>query len=875
MRYELSISRIGLSLLLASFFCCSAKIAAEELASGEPSSSQQPLSQSLTLLRGHCLDCHSGENPEANLHLDVLLGPSAAESESRIATTNLELWIKIHDRIERGEMPPEGGLEADVREQVLAPLQKRLVDVDRKIVANQGRATWRRMNRLEYENSVRTLLNAPWLQLASILPADGEVHFFNKQSEALDVSHVNMARYLEAADYALREARAYGRLARQTPSLTKTTRYYAREQTSFNRRVHYNAFNRSPERATFPLIDYEADLPVLRDPEVPFSVGEADPDVREREAFGVVASSYEPIEPRFSEFRAPASGLYNLRFKGYTFWAGGEDKRWWRAHRERISKGRRSEPVTIYSERPPRQLRRLGEFDFPIEPTVQELQVWLLKGESIQVDAVRLFRSRPPRWRNPLAEADGVPGVAFNWMEVEGPVFDHGSNEPDLFGSWSRLDSDSDSDRADALQSARDLITRFVGKAYRVDATAAEQSAQEFVPVFTRAVHEGMPFDDALISAYTAVLCSPRFLCFAEQPGSLPARAIQDRLSLFLWNSLAATKAELDAENTNSAAIKARVNGMLSAPELDQFINAFLDYWLELRRINDTSPDEFIYPDYYLDDSLVDAALEETRLFFKAAIRENLPIRVFVDSDFTFVNERLARHYGFPAFEGAKLRKVDIPDESPRGGLLTQASILKVTANGTTTSPVLRGAWINERILGTHIPPPPPAVPAIEPDTRGATTIREQLEKHKADVSCAGCHSKIDPPGFALESFDVFGGYREFYRSMTDEGTPLPGIGKNGQPFTFREGPPVDASGTMPNGQAFADVQEFKQLLLQNQRSIARNFVSKLISYATGAAPRFSDRVEIEEILDKTAEDGYRIRSLIAEVATSTMFLNK
>ena len=173
------------------------------------------------------------------------------------------------------------------------------------------------------------------------------------------------------------------------------------------------------------------------------------------------------------------------------------------------------------------------------------------------------------------------------------------------------------------------------------------------------------------------------------------------------------------------------------------------------------------------------------------------------------------------------------------------------------------------------IPPPPPSVPAIEPDTRGATTIRDQLALHRADESCNVCHRIIDPAGFALESFDVAGGYREAYRSFQEDAQPITGFGKNGQPFTFTNGPAVDPSGELPGGRAFADVQGLKRLLLADERSIARNLVEKLVTYATGAAPRFSDREEIESILDRNAANGFPLGSLIAEIATSQMFLNK
>ena len=220
------------------------------------------------------------------------------------------------------------------------------------------------------------------------------------------------------------------------------------------------------------------------------------------------------------------------------------------------------------------------------------------------------------------------------------------------------------------------------------------------------------------------------------------------------------------------------------------------------------------------------------------------------------------------------MRPVPLPKDSVRGGLLTQASVLKITANGTTTSPVLRGVWIMERILGDPPSPPPPGTPAVEPDTRGATTIRQQLDKHRSIPSCAGCHNKIDPPGFALESFDILGGYREKYRS-TEEGEPVKGIGKNGHEFTFRNGKPVDASGQLANGMKFSDIRELKQALLKDERGIARNLAKQLITDATGAPPSFADRPEVERILDAARADGYGVRSLVHQVVQSRLFRSK
>ncbi len=256
-------------------------------------------------------------------------------------------------------------------------------------------------------------------------------------------------------------------------------------------------------------------------------------------------------------------------------------------------------------------------------------------------------------------------------------------------------------------------------------------------------------------------------------------------------------------------------------------------------------------------------------LFFDEVLRNDLSLANFVASDFTFVNARLAKHYGIPGIEGTEMRKVTLPPESHRGGVLTMASVLKVTANGTTTSPILRGAWVLERILGTPPPKPPADVEAIEPDIRGATTIRAQLAKHRQVASCASCHSKIDPPGFALESFDVTGGWRDRYRA-TGEPREI-----NGRRVRVWPGPPVDPSDSLPDGRKFRDIDEYKKLLLEDKDQLARALTEKLLAYSTGAAPSKADNPEIETIVRSVREKKYGFKSLIHEVVQSAMFQTK
>jgi hypothetical protein len=321
--------------------------------------------------------------------------------------------------------------------------------------------------------------------------------------------------------------------------------------------------------------------------------------------------------------------------------------------------------------------------------------------------------------------------------------------------------------------------------------------------------------------------------------------------------------------------LRTETERMLNDPRSRRFVEAFLDYWLELRKMEDTTPSTTLYNDYYLDDSLTEAALDETRLFFSELLQRNLPARNIVDSDFTYLNDRLAVHYGMAGINGVTMRRVALPIDSLRGGMITQASVLKVTANGTTTSPVLRGKWITERIMGLEILPPPAAVPAVEPDIRGAVTIRQQLDKHRADESCAACHRKIDPPGFALEAFDVMGGWRDRYRATAVDVAPVSGFGKNGWPKAYFFALPTDSSGVMPDGRAFKDVRDFKQLLLKDETQIARNLVRQLSVFATGAPVRFSDRPKIEEILQRTKASSHGVRNVVRELVLSDLFRNK
>lgn len=826
------------------------------------------------LLEKHCVECHDADTKKGDFDLTAL----------KPELTNPQVmaqWVKVYDQIASGEMPPakKPRPETAAAAGYLKELGRKLQVAEETRIQSEGRTVKRRLNRFEYENTVRDLLRAPWLDLRESLPEDTEAHRFNKSGEALDVSHVQLARYISTADEALRQVLVTS--AEKLPAVTK--RYYARDQGSYTGPMKFSVFNQAPERATFPTLGFAAQ-PEVRAGKAPISAGKANAAQRELEGVGVVASAYEPIEPKFSAFKAPVSGRYKIKLCGHSVWVGpGDAKRWFIPNLDVVTKGRRPEPVTVYALTPPRVMRRIGNIDLNPDVTVANLDVQLLAGESIQVDAVRFFRSRPgaSRWQNPLAEKDGQPGMVMRWIEVEGPLVDSWptASYQQLFDDLPAQKSASsalkvDVTPRDAAQDAERLLRRFVQQAYR--RPVSSQEAVRFLPIIQNALKTGSSFAEAMVTGYTAVLTSPSFLYLQDKPGRLDDYALAERLAYFLWNS--APDAELLAlaksgQLHEPATLRKQTDRLLDDPRSQRFVSAFLDYWLELRKVGVTNPDENLYPDYYLDDHLVESAGDETRLFFAELLKRDLPARNVAASDFVFVNERLAKLYDLPPVIGAQFRKVTLPAASVRGGLLTQTSVLKVTANGTTTSPVVRGAWMMERILGRKPPPPPASVPAVEPDIRGATTIRQQLESHRKLESCSACHTKIDPPGFALESFDIVGGFRKSYRAIDGKEREI-GFGKNGQKFAFHNALPVEPHGQLGK-RNFADIREFKALLMQDERQLARNLVGQLTVFATGAPVGFADRPKVEKLLDDAQASTYGVRTLVRGLVTSDLFLNK
>ncbi len=791
------------------------------------------------LVKSHCVECHSGTKPEAGLNLKQLKFDLA--DRHAFAT-----WVRVHDKLAAGEMPPPDADQPSPNERraAVGELQKTLHAASLAQQKTEGRVALRRINRTQHENTLNDLLGVS-IKLGDVLPDDGSVAGFDNVSEGLDVSSSHLVRYQQAADLALDAAIA-----------TRPSR---------------NLAYRSTGKETAEKNSGDGGFRAL--------LGKALRLDGERLHVYIGLGGHISIQSP----DVPTTGRYRLKIVAQALNTGG-----------------RPLPLQVHIA----EGRTLATFDVPPDrPGVFELETLVHEQTRIRINGWQLPGENEMRDRlkgQPLETYAG-PSFAFELMELEGPL---GEFPPPghkrLFGNLplepasvhkaklagkkppeireNRSDDDWRRDQlipvsADPHADGQRLLRDFLPRAMRRpvdDATLAY-----YVAFFQERLDKGNEFHTALRSTYKAILSSPHFFYFREQPGSLDDHAIASRLSYFLWSTLpddTLTSLAAKGELRRPAVLRAQAERMLGDERSQRFIDSFTGQWLELRKINATTPDPNMYGEF--DAFLMWSMPQETQAFFREMLAKDLSVAEFVHSDWSFLNERLARHYGIPGVFGGELRRVALPPNAHRGGVLTHASILKLTANGTTTSPILRGKWVLEKIIGTPPAPPPPDVGAIEPDIRGATTIRQQLAKHKAIASCAACHKHIDPPGFALESFDVIGGWREFYRASNFPKGGLVPLSNYPERKVWR-GLDVEVGGTTPQGRKFKNVDDYKALLLEDKEQLARNLARQLLVFATGAEVQFADRELAKSIAARTRDRNYGLRSLVHEVVQSPAFLTK
>jgi hypothetical protein len=475
--------------------------------------------------------------------------------------------------------------------------------------------------------------------------------------------------------------------------------------------------------------------------------------------------------------------------------------------------------------------------------------------------------------KNSQASACKGPGLAVQWMEIESP------ERPLIGDRWLTADLPpvlneelranpqvvlpGKNGQAAKSTTREEFLTVMLATVRRVGARLYRRdlSRSELEPLMNNVaaqIDAGTPLAAAFIDQMSELLTSPDFLCVIEAPGQLNDFALASRLSYFLWNSTPdevlldlARKGKLH----DPKVLREQTERLLNDDKSKRFVNDFTDQWLGLRAIDDTTPDSKLYPEY--NDFIKYSSTLETRGYFARMLKEDLSVRMLVASPWVLVNDQLAKLYGLSGVEGAQIRQVALPENSPYGGLWTQSAVMKVTANGTATSPVKRGVWVAERLLGNPIPPPPPNIKPVDPDTRGAKTLREQLALHSSKGSCTACHAKFDPYGFALESFDVTGRFRTAYREAKDN--------------AWHDGLAVDCSGKTPDGGAFTNITELRKLLAAKPEPLARGLARNLVTYATGAPVTAIDQSAIEALV-KSVGGQYGLRSLIHGVVQSELF---
>jgi hypothetical protein len=796
-----------------------------------------------TFAAQHCVDCHGPDRQSRKLRLDQL---AASFDDHDVAAT----WEKVLTRLSRGDMPPRGKPRPTetVTRDLLAGLRQRLHDASFARQQRQGRVVLRRLNRIEYETTLSDLLATP-VEVKDLLPDDNSAAGFDKISSVLDISSAHLLRYQEAAEKALRSA------------------LLTRPHTDL--KVHHTGKQITEQIKSFSMIlGKTARL-------------DGDTLTLYRRTPGYIPCGTTTV---------PVAGRYRFRASVQAVGTGGPPLPVLLTCRQQY--GREDDGLREVRDVPADKAIVI-ESEFPMKPRdMVVLQGWTLPGEREVQQAGREGRK---------LEA----GLAVQWVELTGPVDPwptpgHRSLFGDLPLKPRSVIRELAAGRKEPLQPARrnegwwiydplepysarpqedadGLLKSFLPRAFR--RPVSDQLHQYYLQIVHAALDKKLPFTEAMLLGYRAALCSPHFLFLTEpitdKGPALDDHAVAARLSYFLWSSLpdsellqCAAKGEL----RKPAVLRTQVERMLKDPKAARFTANFAGQWLDLRNINATSPDPQLYAEF--DDFLFWSMPRETELFFEEVLRSDLSLTDFVHSDWSFLNQRLAQHYGITGIAGGELRKVKLPATSHRGGVLTQASILKVTADGTRTSPVLRGKWVLDRILGQPPEPPPPDVPSIEPDIRGAVTIRQQLDKHRNTPACAACHQHIDPPGFALETFDAIGGWRDFYRAPRGPREKHVDLANYPGRKVYR-GADVEKGFTTPAGQSFRDIDEYKQLLLADKDQLARNVAEKLIVYATGADIQFADREVVEQLVKQSRDQNYGFRSLLHAVVQSRLFLNK
>lgn len=794
-------------------------------------------------LQTYCIDCHGAEKQKGERRFDQLALPAQRADD----IVDLQ---DIIDQLNLGDMPPKKSKQPTVGETkaIITALTSAAAEARTRLQSTGAQTVLRRLNRREYINTVGDLLalDMRLFDPTSKFPRDQTAEHMDNLGDVLRTSGYLLSQYLDAADQVVE--RALGTTA------------HPQEQ----RWVFKDNFRQQAELAYSHMEVYGNRYLCVY--EVP------DTDKHE--------GGYVPIHA-FSE-GVPSDGVYEMKVKA-----------------QAMNREHPYDP-TIF-RRDTEQPFRLGivpgdvkagplHHPQPVEPQLAEIVIrdgepeWHTMTVALNAGQTPRFifpngmancrsaftaiaRKYKDQWpekeqkdlgifqaRRVVLKYGKMPHIRIHEVQIRGPIVSQWppASHRAVLG-----------DQPFAPERTLEILKGFASRAYRRPATADE--VDRLLALVESRLKAGQEPFAALKDGLKAVLCSPSFLYLADgKPGvgELNGYALASRLSYFLWSTM--PDAELfkmagNGELLKTETLLAQTGRMLASPRADAFVEGFLDSWLNLRSLGDMPPDRDAFERFY-SQNLKAAMKRETQLFMRSLLDRNGSLVSFLDADRTFVNQPLATLYGLGSLgapeKAHEFREVKLPD-ARRGGLLGHGSVLTVSANGIETSPVTRGVWLLENILGTPPAPPPDNVPPIDPDVRGATSMRDLLTKHRSSPACYDCHAKIDPLGFALENFDPIGAWRSNYLD-----------GK-------RTGPMIDAAGELPGGQAFKDIVELKRILVGRKEVFARMLTEKLLAYGCGRRMESADRPQIDLLVTSVAKANEGLRSLVELVVTSKTFRSK
>lgn len=828
-------------------------------------------------LNAHCLKCHGPDTQGAGFRVDQHL------PNDFLSRTVAKRWSEVLDKLNAGKMPPEAeprppaGEVAKVVDWISG---ERL----RGEKARRGtEIVLRRLNRAEYANSIRELTGVD-MEIADDFPADPAAGGFDNNGSVLTISPLLLDLYLKSARSVLDRAIV---TAEQRPAVVKW-RFEVEE-----------AFLASKG----PLGAYQPKYLQIDGQRMYLSAG------CNTQRNGMVVLR----QPKwntcgthfFGGFKVPRSGMYVIRMRAGSYvppqdevvrvalekrdrqqerelkQMNGEQRR---GHEFWYDNGGRDQVKAHFSERhyhygPPRIKltsqqsgvpRVLAEFDISApesEPGIYEVKASFERaddGATVTFNNVYHIPRFLSNWWMQVEEDFPRPELLVDWMELEGPIYD---DWPPT--SHQRIFIDSPSRGQDEEEYAREVLAHFMQKAYRRPLGDGEVDAKVQLFRDARANHESL--EEAIKVPLIAVLSSPHFLYLAESGGDDAKRALSGvelawRLSYFLWSGPpdeVLARLAKQGELNDGATLIAQADRLLADPRSEEFGKNFAGQWLKLREVGVNPPEQKVFLEY--DDHLETSMRGETEAFFAHILRKDLSVANFIRSDFLTINERMARFYGIDGVQGDEFRVVRVPEGMPRGGVLTQASVLAVTSNGTRTSPVWRGVWILERILGDPPAPPPPNAGDIPPKVPGIdkATVRDRLRAHRERPQCASCHNSIDPLGFALENFDGSGQWRDREAS-----------GRTSDDFNNNDRR-IDAKAQLPGGAEFVGVRGLQDELLKREEQFLRCLAEKLTTYALGRELGYADEPMIADAVAHMKNNGKTLRSLIHFIVSSEAFRNK